>query len=230
MRRVVFVPIALVLAWWAISVTRSLPSSTEAGRDPAEKPQTPVQSQTPVQATPAATQVSGVEMGRDIMVQPFQFQKELTTYLDLQTKVFLNDVEKREREDLLHNTLLIRALGARLKVASRSMEVMREQDAAIDLILEALKEGDKTAAAEVLREVVQDGQVEDAKMEKTAREQLAGLKAEVLYQWSATNPQIASNLQTWLPGPVSKKIWDNVVRMQQSNAAESAAEGRAASH
>jgi len=232
MNRAVYVPIVIVLAWWAISVTRSLSVSREAGQDPAREPAEQSVQSANLNFNSVAKPVveEKVSKGSSVMVRPFEFQNELTVYLDLQTKVFLSDSEKREKADLLRNAALIRALGARLQQASRSHEVMREQDAAIDLLLEALKDGDTQAASEVLREVIQDSQVEDLKLDKGSREQLAGLKAEVLYQWSATNPQIASNLQSWLPGPVSKKIWDNVLRMQQSNEAEGAAEARANHH
>jgi hypothetical protein len=90
--------------------------------------------------------------------------------------------------------------------------------------LAALKEGDKTAASAALQAVVQDKQIEDTGLERSAREQLAGLKAEILYQWSATQPDMTASIVAWLPGPVSQKIWQNVLRMQQSNQAESQTE------
>lgn len=151
----------------------------------------------------------------------FAFPKELNTYVFLHQKIFLTDAEKAERAQLLRHADLLRALGARLREPTRSPEVMNEQDTAIDLLIEAVRVGDKNVAAEVLRDVVRDGQVEDAKLERPAREQLAGLKAEVLYQWSAVSPE--SDLVSLLPGPVSKKIWANVLAMQESNRAESMA-------
>jgi hypothetical protein len=144
--------------------------------------------------------------------------------LDLRAKIFLSPEEKRERADLLRHSGLLKALGRRLVEPTRSMAVMNEQDAAIDVLMEALKSGDAQVAGEVLQGVVRDGQVEDTRLDRGSREQLAGLKAEVLYQWSALSPAAASQLPSWLPGPVSRKIWANVVRMQQSNLAESAAE------
>lgn len=236
MRAGIAIPIVVVLAWWAVSVTRSLsasrtPAAAEgpASPEPAFVPGKQVQTQDPNAATKTAAATPEQDEGLD-MARPFPFQKELSSYLDLQTKVFLNDSEKKERSDLLRHAGLLKALGTRLIEATRNPEVMREQDAAIDLLLEALKEGDSTVAAQVLQAVVSDRQVEDTKLEKSAREQLAGLKAEVLYQWSSTNPGIVANLQAWLPGPVSKKIWDNVIRMQESNDAESALERSTLNH
>ena len=98
---------------------------------------------------------------------------------------------------------------------------LSEQDVAVDILLDALKDGDSRAAEEALREVVKDEQVEDGTLSGGVREQLAGVKAEVLYQWSAMVPSGASELARLLPGPVSQKIWQNVLNMQSQNLAES---------
>ena len=98
-----------------------------------------------------------------------------------------------------------------------------EQNAAIDMLLDALKSGDSEVAVDVLRSVVTDGQVEDESIDRSTRENLAGIKAEVLFQWSALKPAQASELASLLPGPISQKIWQNVVDAQQSNLNESAA-------
>jgi len=232
MRRALVIPVALVLAWWGISVTRSLsPARAPASVD--DPPRAPRVAAKPATVTtaPAPLNAAGLaKQGSPTMSRPFEFQKELNSYLDLQAKVFLSAEEEREKQELLHHGGLMRALGRRLREATRSQQAMVEQDAAIDLLVEALKAGDSGVASEVLRDVVQDRQVEDSALDRASREQLAGLKAEVLYQWSAINPQMSSNLQAWLPGPVSQKIWSNVLRMQQSNQAESEARRRSARH
>ncbi len=102
--------------------------------------------------------------------------------------------------------------------------VTASQDAAVDLLVEALKSGDKAMAAEVARAVIEDPAVENAGTDRSVRENLAGIKAEVLYHWAAIMPDDASNIERSLPGPVSRKIWDNVNRRHASNLAESAEE------
>jgi hypothetical protein len=236
MRKTILIPVAILMGWWAISVTISLASSRAERAD--EMPSSPFPPSTSVPkvdkpAAPAgrqpASKTSGISRS-SAMSHPFEYPSELTSYMDLHEKVMLSDQEKREKTDLLRHTGLIKAMGKRLREASRTPEVMTEQDAAIDFLIEALKDGDTSVASEVLRDVVQDRQVEDAGLDRGLREQLAGLKAEVLYQWSAMNPGISGTLQAWLPGPVSRKIWANVLRMQQSNLAESEEHVRSGNH
>lgn len=157
----------------------------------------------------------------------FEFPDEVKSYLEIQSKVFLSDADKRDRLTLLHHSDLLKALGRRLLEPTLDRQVMREQDAAVDLLLEALHDGDQAVAGQVLESVVKDAQVEDSHMNAKAREQLAGLKAEILYQWSSSSNEAAADLPGWLPGPVSRKIWSNVLKMQQSNLAESEAEAEA---
>lgn len=154
------------------------------------------------------------------MSRSFKFKSEVAVYLRLQAQEVLSEEELHQKSTLLRHNGLMKALGRRLLEASRARDVIQQQDVAIDLLLEALRDGDKAVASEILRVVVQDGQVEDPGVDRAAREQLAGLKAEILYQWSMLAPEMCPTLSTWLPGPVSQKIWQNVQRMQQSNRTE----------
>jgi hypothetical protein len=149
----------------------------------------------------------------------FEFQTELDDYAILKSIVLPNEEQKAARTQLLTNARLLRAVATRL-VRQPLME-LSEQDVAVDILLDALKDGDSRAAEEALREVVKDEQVEDGTLSGGVREQLAGVKAEVLYQWSAMVPTGASELARLLPGPVSQKIWQNVLNMQSQNLAES---------
>lgn len=155
--------------------------------------------------------------------KPFQYQAELDSFLKFKGKVFLTEQEKAERNRLLHDASLLRALGLRLTEASLAPSVTASQDAAVDLLIEALKSGDNEMASQVAKSVVEDSQVENTSLERGVRENLAGIKAEVLYHWAAMSPDSAG-IERYLPGPVSQKIWANVNRRHASNTAESNAE------
>ncbi|NJL26185.1 MAG: hypothetical protein HC902_14200 [Calothrix sp. SM1_5_4] len=229
------VAVSLVLVWWAVSLSRSFtkasapPAPEESGQvvkvgaAPAPAP-SPARKAAPKTAVPAP--VSSVPSSPKDTPMPFVYREQISAYAELRAKVFLSPAEQARKRQLLRDSPFLRAMGKRLVEPSRSEGVQEDQDAGVDLLLEALREGDSGVAAEVLRDVVQDPQIENAALDMKIREQLAGIKAEVLYQWSAQRPAVTDDLVRWLPGPVSQKIWANVVRMQQSNLAESEAERR----
>lgn len=101
-----------------------------------------------------------------------------------------------------------------------------QQTTAIDLLLEAAKSPEGREAAEAaLQGIIADNQIEGEALPMDARKNLAGVKAEVLFQWSAQDPTKTKSMQAWLPGPVSQKIWENVTDAQTRNLRESAMVG-----
>lgn len=175
------------------------------------------QAPAPAAATPVITVTPKIE------VKPEPYAKELADFGALKKKVFLTPAEEANRNQLLSNERVLRGLRGRLMRSPTTSNEALEQNAAIDMLLEAVRVGDSEVAMDVLRTVVTDGQVEDESVDRSTRENLAGIKAEVLFQWSALKPAQASELASLLPGPVSEKIWQNVVDAQQSNLSESAA-------
>ncbi|MGE0528242.1 MAG: hypothetical protein AB7G93_12995 [Bdellovibrionales bacterium] len=158
--------------------------------------------------------------------EPFKFQKDLSRYAAMSSKVFMSEEEKRTRQSLLTNADLLRSLGSRIQVATANPRIIGEQSVAVDLLLEALQLGDAQVAAEVLTEVIRDPLVEDARLDQGARANLAGLKGEILYKWSAMVPELTAEFEALLPGPVTRKIWQNVQEIQNQNVAASEVEAR----
>lgn len=154
--------------------------------------------------------------------KPFPYQKQLDDFLALKEKVLPSAAEQAELAQLLSDSSLLRAIGLRLTETSLAPTVRASQDAAVGLLVEALKTGDKALASEIARQVVEDPQVENASFDRGVRENLAGIKAEVLYHWAALAPDDAASVERSLPGPVSQKIWANVAHRHASNRAESA--------
>ena len=220
-RAALVLPLAILFFWaWCSLRAPALPTPAAVA---STAPASPIVNVTkPAAAKTVAAPLAPPSQGSPTMTnRPFPYQKELTSYVFLRQKIFLTDAEKVQRGELLRHRDLLRALGARLREATRSPAIMQEQDTAIDLLIEAARAGDDAVAREILSDVVRDAQIEDAALARPVREQLAGLKAEVLYQWSAVQPE--ADIVSLLPGPVSKKIWANVLAMQESNRAESLA-------
>lgn len=176
----------------------------------------------PLVAKPEVNPPSPLQVKPVVRVPVTAYEKELQTYAAIQRKVFLNASEQQQKSQLLHDRQVLRGMGARLTQAPADLKASIEQNAAIDLLLEALRSGDAGTASEVLKDVVTDKQVEDPSLDSETRHSLAGVKAEVLFQWSALKPTEAAEIATWLPGPVSQNIWQNVLNAQASNQAESA--------
>lgn len=174
---------------------------------------------------PPSSVNSGSNNAGSQSARPFQYEKELKDYIELKAKVFMSDAEKRRRAELIANADFLRAAGELLKrPAALETEEFDHQARAMDLLFEALQSPSKAVAADVLRSVVEDPQIENEKLDMGTRQALAGAKGEIMYHWSALDPEGARNIPSWLPGPVSRKIWQNVVEMQEQNLRESAEE------
>lgn len=149
---------------------------------------------------------------------------ELKRFQNLREKVFLSEEEKLKKSQLLHDRVFILSLDGFLKDATvPGTEAYEQQNAALDLLYEAVKSGDATAASDVLQGVVKDSRIENAALSLDQREALGGLKAEVLYNWIALQPRIRGELPGWLPGPASRRILENVLAAHRNNVKESMA-------
>jgi hypothetical protein len=217
--------VLIVLGYWGISTVRSLTSREGALKLPQEE----IEAQKIVERTAASAQVAAKATQApkaDIPPPPpesqpviFEAQTDLSTYAQLKTKVVPNATEKKERERIIHDQRTIASIGKRLLQIPTL--ALGQQIAAIDLLVEAFKSGDKSASEQAMREIVADKQVEDTKLSAEVREQLAGIKAEVLYNWGALAPEQQNEIARQLPGPASEQIWKNVQDTFASNLAES---------
>lgn len=215
MRRISFL-IALVVTLWGISEMRPRAPERELA---AEKP---------TFIAPSEKEIEKVEVKvspRDSVKSSapvFAFRAELNSYAELKTKVLPTDSERDARESLIKNAVFLSAVGDRLR--QLPLLAIGEQDAALDLLIEASQKGDQEAARATILSVVEDSKVEDEALPEAVREQLAGIKAELLFHWTAFEPNQGAEVAKRLPGPVSRKIWSNVLAAQRSNLALSADE------
>lgn len=159
----------------------------------------------------------------------FEGAAELAEFAKLKSHVFLSDEGRARKRELLHDERFLKGLEGLLKTsANNDMQILEAQSQAIDLLIEARAAGSSEVAGEVLRSVVEDSSIENEKVNLSDRKALAGTKAELLYQWTAQEPLVAERVKDWLPGPVSKKIWNNVMHAQAQNELESLEEVKAA--
>jgi hypothetical protein len=154
---------------------------------------------------------------------PAQHVEELNFFQQIKEKVFLTEAEEAEKKKMLRDSSFLRQTGQTLMAVDwmQDPKYTETQNAALDLLLDALQSGDQQVALEVIWSVVKDSQVEDTNLDLKVREALAGTKAELLYHATALAPREFQDLTSQLPGPVSQKIWQNVQKMQSENLIES---------
>lgn len=160
---------------------------------------------------------------------PAEIFSDLKMFSQLQLKPMPSDEEQRRRKELLHDRDFLTQLGPILLDPQMMMDPQFEvaENAALDLLIEALRAGDRETSLQVIRQVVEDKQVEDPSLPMSVRETLAGEKGELMYHAVAVAPAEFSNLSQSLPGPVSQKIWANVQEKHRQNLAESQLEVQA---
>lgn len=221
MSRRILVMVAMVGGYFGVSLFGGVRSKVLVAPPP------PPRLQAETQLSPASTKEATPSMVGSVVVpepqSPFAYEREFQTFSELHGKVLLNEDEQAVKKALLEHVSFLRGVGQRLLQADVSLtrDRERENNLAIDLLLEALSGAEGAAAADILRDLVSDAAIEAPGLTMEGRQQLAGIKAEVLYRWSAKTPDMAPTMEGWLPGPISRKIWANVTRLQSANEAES---------
>lgn len=208
--------------WYSVSRPELAPQNetTEVGvQTPASVPLETASKSDTAQAAPAPL-VANLEKTSSTAFKDFAHKEELSQFSLLSQKALLLPTDQIARKDLLADENLIRSLKPLLTTASQDKSEQQLQNSALDLLFAALQTDSRDVAVGVLKDVVASAGVENETLPQTEREQLAGVKAEVLMALSA-DPKFQDDLTSLFPGPVTGKIWQNVQSRQESNLAES---------
>lgn len=190
---------------------KSMAPTTIPSRDPASLPEN--------------SKVTETDKKNEAYQVPQEQKSALKEYVSIQRKVFTSEREKNRAKELLNNRDFLKSIERLLTSTNfNDTEYQSLQNAAIDMLLEADSKYQSEAAQQILMNVVSDPQIESDSMPAAERQALAGVKAEVLYLWTAQNPRISGAIASALPGVVSQKIWNNVKATQEVNYQESLAE------
>jgi len=152
-----------------------------------------------------------------------QLTSRIDEYSKLKRQVLPKDDSEAAKSRLMHDEQLLASLKPVFGAAPATAQEIGWQNAAIDYLFDARAQAASEAALGVLRSIVEDPSVEKNEVTVDARAALAGVKAEVMYRWVALEPSRADEIQRLLPGPISRKIWDNVIAAQKQNRLESVA-------
>lgn len=222
--------LTLIAIGWALSHKSPVPLSVKSHRENSVKVRataSEVIANKPAHAAaqaPVQREIASIPKAATAI--PINLSQGLLGYKKLHAKTFLNSQEEVEKKEMLGNSEFIGDLGRVLSDTSMMQDPQYEEmeNAALDLIVEALQKGDRESSLQVIQSIIQDPQVENTQLPQKVRETLAGIKGELLYHAVAFAPNEFSNVESLLPGPVSQKIWQNVQGQHQQNFNESQVE------
>lgn len=215
------------LVIWSLTaktkIDASAPAQAQTDQEISQEPQRTIAA-VPSVSAPAQQQPENLlpSIAQGEFPQPEVIQK----FKVIQAKVFRSADDEKQWKIMISDSRHLLQLGQYLKDLKSidSEDFKANQNAAIDLLIAALKGGDAATAEQAILEVIKDAQVEDDKLAQSSRDLLGGIKAELLYESSSIKPELAEQLEKILPGPVSQKIWKNVQQQQADNLALSEAD------
>lgn len=146
-------------------------------------------------------------------------KQKILIFRNFNQKVLMTKTEKIQFKELLFDKNLIQDLGTTFHEFSKN-DLIDNKDLQNDIysfLLQSLQKGDHDTSLSVIKEIVFDKQIEDDSLPIEAKIFLGESKAELLYNASALYPDDFKNISSELPGPVTRKIWSNVLAMQKEN-------------
>lgn len=153
-----------------------------------------------------------------------EIKNKLRTFSKVSKKIFHSDADQLRLRNTVADENLLRSFSELLTTdAQNDLEFAQAQNSAIEILLLADSQG-SAVARQVLREIIQDAQIENDQVDIAQKTALAEIKADILYQWSSQNINAETEIPGLLPGPRSQKIWNNILETQKNLRLESLAE------
>ncbi len=152
--------------------------------------------------------------------QSLEIRNTFQVFHALRNKTFLTPKEESTYAEILRDPQFLMATVSLFLDKNANLSPF-EINGGVDLLLESLRTNQKNLAQQIILTIIADTQIENSKLNSAARIRIAGIKAELMFHAVEMNPQTVKNA---LPGPVTEKIWNNVLQAQAQNLAESANE------
>lgn len=154
-----------------------------------------------------------------------ELSKHLVQIKLIQKKVFKNDAELNVVESFINSRPRLQSLAALLTNRDVLLDMnSADHSNAVDVLIAASQSGNTQYAEELILEIIRDGKIENENENQTVRQNLAGIKAELMYHAVRIDNRTVQNS---ISGPVTQKIWDNVQQAQADNVTASQLERRA---
>ncbi|MBY0315801.1 MAG: hypothetical protein K2Q26_09795 [Bdellovibrionales bacterium] len=174
--------------------------------------------------TPEVATSSKVETPSPSVVRPHLAEElpKITPHLErfshLQVKALRTSDEEDQWAAMLSNPFILKKM--QILLVSPTQEHVKQKNQALAFVLESLKRGESEAKL-VLESLISDPWIESNEGQRPQLQFQAELKAEAMFTWSSLYPEQSTHIESLLPGPVSQKIWQNVVAQQDLNSSES---------
>jgi len=152
-----------------------------------------------------------------------QDKKMIHSYRLVKEKPFQHDQEKEFVRKTLLDDELIKKNSFLLSVKASSYEEQEIQNEYIDLVLDSALAGN-TDSLNVVKKFIEDPTIETDQLPQAEKNNLAEIKAEVLYHIASGSITSEQEIENLIPGPITKKIWENVKKSHTANLVESESE------
>lgn len=183
----------------------------------------------PRQRAPAATEAKPEtalipvrqEVNQLAAIRDVDLIETLKEYRLLTKKVLMSELERARLQEILEDPGFLQGLKSQLLGRGEIATNAENNQAAVKLLLEALRYSESSIAEAILQDIIRDPGVENTELPIAQREIMAETKAEIMYVWSSRDYAAGSKIAHLLPGTVTENIWKNVKSQQAQNEAES---------
>jgi hypothetical protein len=150
----------------------------------------------------------------------------LATFVKTQHKPLLNTEEKnllaRQADDR-------NMIDGAFQILKQTPERVNNEDVIAHLhatrfLLEALDGKESTYVLKNIEDIIKEPSIEKLEASLQVRNFIAGDRAELMYGLLQFNPELSTEIKSALPGPISTKIFENVLKHRQVLFAEAATE------
>jgi hypothetical protein len=185
------------------------------------EPETPFQHQKNKMIAQEVAPTPKLFIERDLPEVSENVLNAVARFKNLDEKVFATEAEVAERASVLRNSEVLKEMQSLLMRAEPD-EFERDL-VAMDILVKSL-ETSPEFSRELVEAFVFDATVEKSQLSPEEQQYLAELKGELIYHWIAYEPERLEEIERQLPGPISKKLFQNAKEMRMANLLESSLE------
>lgn len=168
---------------------------------------------------------SAINANVEIAKLPDESLKKLNNYISKKQKILMTDQEKQEKKKILDDQEFLAQLKSFLlnsQFSTADLDIMNQKNQALDLLLEANRLSTGEFATSLLKDIIEDNQIENTKLSMEGRQFFADMKAEILYELTSQSVDAeTAQIEQLIRDPYTAKIWKNVQYAQEQNRLES---------
>lgn len=142
-----------------------------------------------------------------------KFEPHLSQWSELNKKLLKSSLELEHQKLILNNESILQWAAQAIHDPNLSV---KSRNQSLALLLDGLAMN-SPYIHDILSQTVADKSIEYSTLPISERQLMAEFKAEILFSWSSSQPEQMTFISSLLPGPVSQKIWENILNEQSKN-------------